>query len=55
VPSFEKNPEHRSNGKLTALKSALWQWRHRGPWAPAFAGETKESTEEPEKREGVLI
>src|SRR5690625_6602269 len=27
--------------KLTALRPVPWQRRHRGSWAPAFAGETK--------------
>src|SRR5690625_6595211 len=30
VLAIQKNPEHRSNGKLAALRSVLWQRHHRG-------------------------
>gem|GEM_PF-5355249 len=33
---FSKEPEHRVVGKPAALRSAPWQRRHRGSWAPAF-------------------
>src|SRR5690625_7986030 len=36
-----REPEHRAGGKPAALRSVPWQRRHRGSWAPAFAGETK--------------
>src|SRR5690625_4099915 len=44
---FSRAPGHRAGRRPAALRSVLWQRRHRGSWAPAFAGETKGgSTEE---------
>src|SRR5690625_3033717 len=34
-------PDHDAVRNSAALRSVPWQRRHRGSWAPAFAGETK--------------
>src|SRR5690625_454497 len=33
---FSRKPEHRAGGRPAAMRSAPWQRRHRGSWAPAF-------------------
>src|SRR5690625_1193146 len=52
---FSRKPEHYASREPAALRSAPWQRHHRGSWAPAFAGETKGSVEEPEKLERGLL
>src|SRR5690625_4338654 len=46
---FLRGSEHRAGGISAALRSVPWQRPHRGSWAPAFAGETRESAAGTEK------